>query len=89
MANASINPEIGKQLIEAYGVSLIEIFLLILFTKSVCDNGELVLSVLSTLNNLSYYYKAENEKDAFHIKQIDLSKGNNKKVIVAMHKKLA
>lgn len=48
---------------------------MVLFTKSVIDNSELILSVLSTLNNLSYYYKAENEKDAFHIKQVDLSKG--------------
>lgn len=48
---------------------------MILFTKSIKDNKELVLSVLSTLNNLSYYYSTGNDNDAFHIKQIDLSKG--------------
>lgn len=49
---------------------------MILFTKSVTDNKELILSVLSTLNNLSYYYTDGSEEDAFHIKQIDLAKGN-------------
>lgn len=75
IANAAINPEIGVLLIDTHGINLIEIFLMILFTKSVTDNKELILSVLSTLNNLSYYYTSGNEEDAFNIKQIDLAKG--------------
>lgn len=74
IANTAINAEIGQSLIENHGIGLIEIFLMILFTKSVADNRELVLSVLSTLNNLSYYYTIGNDDDAFHVKQIDLSK---------------
>lgn len=44
----------------------------------------MVLSVLSTLNNLSYYYTTGNENDAFHIKQIDLAKGNKIYIFVSI-----
>lgn len=71
-----INPETGKALNEKYGNQLIEEVLKVLISNPFKKNEELVLSILSTLNNLSYYYTSDLEVDIFHIKQIDIVEGN-------------
>lgn len=71
-----INPEIGRQINEKYGNSLIEETLKVLISNPFKKNEELVLSVLSTLNNLSYYYTSDMEIDIFHVKQVDIIEGN-------------
>lgn len=71
-----INPETGKALNERYGNQLIEEVLKVLISNPFKKNEELVLSILSTLNNLSYYYTSDLEVDIFHIKQIDIVEGN-------------
>ncbi|KAF7271472.1 hypothetical protein GWI33_015641 [Rhynchophorus ferrugineus] len=72
IANIVINPEIGKTINEKYGNRLIDEFLKVLISNPFKKNEELVLSILSTLNNLSYYYSSDLELDVFHIKQIDI-----------------
>lgn len=71
----AINPEIGKSMNDKYGKQLIDEFLKVLISNPFKKNDELVLSVLSTLNNLSFYYTAEFDKDVFNIKQIDIMEG--------------
>ncbi|CAH2005835.1 unnamed protein product [Acanthoscelides obtectus] len=75
IANMVINPEIGKALNDQYGNKIIEEILKVLISNPFKKNEELVLSILSTLNNLSYYYTSEMEIDIFHIKQIDIVEG--------------
>ncbi|XP_049822564.1 armadillo repeat-containing protein 2 isoform X2 [Aethina tumida] len=75
IANIVINPEIGRQINEKYGNSLIEETLKVLISNPFKKNEELVLSVLSTLNNLSYYYTSDMEIDIFHVKQVDIIEG--------------
>lgn len=70
-----INPEIGKELNEKYGSKLIDEVLKVLISNPFKKNEELVLSILSTLNNLSYYYTNDLDVDIFHIKQIDIVEG--------------
>ncbi|XP_057664414.1 armadillo repeat-containing protein 2 [Diorhabda carinulata] len=72
IANMVINPEIGRQLNEKYGNQLIEEILKVLISNPFKKNEDLVLSILSTLNNLSYYYTSDLEADIFHIKQVDI-----------------
>lgn len=55
-----------------FGKELIDEFLKVLISNPFKRNDELVLSVLSTLNNLSFYYTADFDMDIFHIKQIDI-----------------
>ncbi|KAK4879012.1 hypothetical protein RN001_007158 [Aquatica leii] len=57
---------------DQFGLQLIDEFLKVLISNPFKKNEELILSVLSTLNNLSYYYSAEFDRDIFHIKQIDI-----------------
>lgn len=70
-----INPEVGKVLNEKYGNALIDEILKVLISNPFKKNEQLVLSILSTLNNLSYYYSSETESDIFHNKQIDIVQG--------------
>ncbi|XP_065163837.1 armadillo repeat-containing protein 2 isoform X2 [Atheta coriaria] len=72
IANMAINPDIGKTMNEAYGSQLIDEFLKVLISNPFKKNNELVLSVLSTMNNLSFYYSPDLDEDIFHIKQIDI-----------------
>ncbi|XP_074039648.1 armadillo repeat-containing protein 2 isoform X2 [Leptinotarsa decemlineata] len=72
IANIVINPEIGKAMNEKYGNQLIDEILKVLISNPFKKNEELVLSILSTLNNLSYYYTSELEVDIFHVKQVDI-----------------
>ncbi|KAF2880199.1 hypothetical protein ILUMI_26000 [Ignelater luminosus] len=72
VANMAINTEIGKTMNDKYGTQLIDEFLKVLISNPFKKNDELILSVLSTLNNLSYYYSAEFDRDIFHIKQVDI-----------------
>lgn len=71
-----INPDVGKAVNENYGVRLIDEFIKVLISNPFKKNDELVLSVLSTLNNLSYYYTSDLDKDIFNMKQIDILEGN-------------
>lgn len=71
----AINPDIGKTMNEAYGSQLIDEFLKVLISNPFKKNNELVLSVLSTMNNLSFYYSPDLDEDIFHIKQIDIMEG--------------
>lgn len=73
----AINTEIGKAMNDKYGIQLIDEFLKVLISNPFKKNDELILSVLSTLNNLSYYYSAEFDRDIFHIKQVDIMEGKN------------
>lgn len=75
IANIVINPDIGKAINKQYGGRLIDEFLKVIISNPFKKNQELVLSVLSTLNNLSYYYSSEMEYDIFHVKQIDIVEG--------------
>lgn len=70
-----INTEIGKKMNEAYGNSLIEEFLKVLISNPFKRNDELTLSVLSTINNISYYYTPEFDQDVLHVRQIDIMEG--------------
>ena len=70
-----INPEIGKAVNESYGCLLIDEFLKVLISNPFKKNEELVMSILSTLNNLSYYYTSDMEQDIFHIKQVEIVEG--------------
>ncbi|XP_060527142.1 armadillo repeat-containing protein 2 [Cylas formicarius] len=72
IANVVINPTIGKRTNETYGPVLIDEFLKVLISNPFKKNSELVRSVLSTLNNLSYYYSSDTEGDAFHVKQMEI-----------------
>ncbi|KAF5303070.1 hypothetical protein FQR65_LT08399 [Abscondita terminalis] len=72
IANIAINTDIGKAMNDLYGLQLIDEFLKVLISNPFKKNEELILSVLSTLNNLSYYYSADFDKDIFHIKQIEI-----------------
>lgn len=67
-----INPEVGKAVNEHFGIQLINEFLKVLISNPFKKNEELVLSILSTLNNLSYYYTNESDKDQVSIKQTDI-----------------
>lgn len=71
-----INPEVGKEMNDQYGVQLIDEFLKVLISNPFKKNEELVLSILSTLNNLSYYYTADLDQDIFNMKQIDILEGS-------------
>lgn len=71
----AINTEIGKSMIESYGISLIDEFLKVLISNPFKRNDELSLSVLSTINNISYYYTPEFDQDVLHVKQIDIMEG--------------
>lgn len=89
IANVVINPEIGKAVNEKYGTLLLDEFLKVLISNPFKKNEELVMSILSTLNNLSYYYTSEVELDVFHIKQIEIiegiteySKSKNKECVI-------
>lgn len=89
IANVVINPEIGRAVNEKYGTLLIDEFLKVLISNPFKKNDELVMSILSTLNNLSYYYTSEVELDVFHIKQIEIiegiteySKSKNKECVI-------
>ncbi|KAL1496983.1 hypothetical protein ABEB36_008021 [Hypothenemus hampei] len=73
IANIVINPDIGKAINELYGNKLIDELLKVLISNPFKKNQELVLSILSTLNNLSYYYSSDLELDVFHVKQIDIA----------------
>lgn len=75
IANMAINLDIGKSMNDTFGKKLIEEFLKVLISNPFKKNDELVLSVLSTLNNLSFYYTAEFDKDILHIKQVDIIEG--------------
>lgn len=75
IANIVINPEVGKALNSKYGNQLIDEILKVLISNPFKKNEQLVLSILSTLNNLSYYYTTEQEVDIFHVKQIDIVQG--------------
>lgn len=70
-----INPEIGRALNEKYGNKLIDETLKVLISNPFKKNEELVLSILSTLNNISYYYTSDSEIDVFHTKQVDIAEG--------------
>lgn len=70
-----INPDVGKQLNKTYGNELIDEILKVLISNPFKKNEQLVLSILSTLNNLSYYYTSEQEIDIFHVKQVDIVQG--------------
>lgn len=68
-----INPEVGKLVNQTYGVQLINEFLKVLISNPFKKNEELVLSILSTLNNLSYYYYSSDlNEEMFTIKQVDI-----------------
>lgn len=67
-----INPEVGKAVNEHYGVQLVNEFLKVLISNPFKKNEELVLSILSTLNNLSYYYTTEVDQDLLSDKQVDV-----------------
>ncbi|GJQ70464.1 hypothetical protein Trydic_g22876 [Trypoxylus dichotomus] len=75
IANVAINPEIGKKMNDKYGGQLIDEFLKVVISNPFKKNEELVLSVLSTLNNLSFYYTADMDPDIFHVKQVDIIEG--------------
>ncbi|XP_045470779.1 armadillo repeat-containing protein 2 isoform X2 [Harmonia axyridis] len=91
-ANIVINPEIGREVNEKYGLKLIDEFLKVLISNPFKRNQELVLAILGTLNNLSYYYITETEQDIFHVRQVDIIEGiseytkstNNEYVVEAM-----
>nr|XP_022913013.1 armadillo repeat-containing protein 2 isoform X1 [Onthophagus taurus] len=72
IANIAINSDIGIKMNKEYGTELIDEFLKVLISNPFKKNDELVLSVLSTLNNLSFYYSSEMDNDVFHIKQVDI-----------------
>ncbi|XP_017784386.1 PREDICTED: armadillo repeat-containing protein 2 isoform X2 [Nicrophorus vespilloides] len=72
VANMAINPDIGKAMNENFGAQFIDEFIKVLISNPFKKNEELVLSVLSTLNNLSFYYSAELNEDIFHVKQINI-----------------
>lgn len=72
-----INPDVGKAVNENYGVQLIDEFIKVLISNPFKKNDELVLSVLSTLNNLTYYYTSDLDQDIFNMKQIDILEGNS------------
>lgn len=72
IANMVINPEVGKALNQNYGIQLVNEFLKVLISNPFKKNDELVLSILSTLNNLSYYYTSDLNQDLFSVKQIDI-----------------
>ncbi|RZB39285.1 armadillo repeat-containing protein 2 [Asbolus verrucosus] len=89
IANVVINPDIGKAVNESYGSLLIDEFLKVLISNPFKKNEELVMSILSTLNNLSYYYTSDMEHDIFHIKQVEIvegiteySKSRNKECVI-------
>lgn len=77
IANMVINPKVGTAMNENFGVHLITEFLKVLISNPFKKNDELVLSILSTLNNLSYYYTTELDQDIFNMKQIDILEGKN------------
>lgn len=82
IANMVINPDIGKELNEKYGSRLIDEVLKVLISNPFKKNEELVLSILSTLNNLSYYYTNDLDVDVFHIKQIDIVEGEVAEIVL-------
>ncbi|KAJ8975565.1 hypothetical protein NQ317_000249 [Molorchus minor] len=89
IANLVINPDIGKALNEKHGNRLISEVLIVLISNPFKKNEELVLSILSTLNNLSYYFTSELELDIFNVKQIDIveattefTKSKNKECVI-------
>lgn len=63
---------------DKYGAQLIDEFLKVVISNPFKKNEELVLSVLSTLNNLSFYYTADMDPDIFHIKQVDVIDGKKR-----------
>lgn len=71
----AINTDIGKSMNDNYGIQLIDEFLKVLISNPFKRNEELMLSVLSTLNNISYYYTIEFDQDILHIKQVDIMEG--------------
>ncbi|XP_044752199.1 armadillo repeat-containing protein 2 isoform X2 [Coccinella septempunctata] len=75
VANIVINPDIGREVNEKYGIKLIDEFLKVLISNPFKKNQELVLAILGTLNNLSFYYITETEQDVFHVRQVDIIEG--------------
>lgn len=72
IANMVINPEVGKTINEHFGVQLVDEFLKVLISNPFRKNEELTLSILSTLNNLSYYYTPDFNRQVFNEKQINI-----------------
>lgn len=70
-----INPEVGKALNTKHGNQIVDEILKVLISNPFKKNAQLVLSILSALNNLSYYYTSEQETNIFHVKQIDIVQG--------------
>lgn len=68
-----------------YGGQLIDELLKVVISNPFKKNEELVLSVLSTLNNLSFYYTADMDPDIFHIKQVDIIEGNHVTLYVSLY----
>ena len=76
VAHMAVNSEIGRLMNDKHGKLLINELLKVLISNPFKKNEELILSILSTLNNLSFYYSSELDQDIFHIKQIDIMEGN-------------
>lgn len=58
------------------GSRFMNILLMVLRRKSAAENEELVLSTLSTLNNLSYYAEPESTRDGpFAQHQLEIAQG--------------
>lgn len=70
-----INPEVGKALNTKYGTEVTDEILKVLISNPFKKNEQLVLSILSTLNNLSYYYTNEQDVDVYHVKQVNIVQG--------------
>lgn len=84
IANIVINPEVGKAVNEHYGMQLVNEFLKVLISNPFKKNEELVLSILSTLNNLSYYYTTDvNAKQTDILDAVtEYSQSDNKECVV-------
>lgn len=72
IANVSMNSDVGHELLTNHGLKLIDIFILLLSRKKGPESEELILSILSTLNNLSYYFTTDSETNPFFKKQTEL-----------------
>ncbi|XP_018333923.1 armadillo repeat-containing protein 2 isoform X2 [Agrilus planipennis] len=71
IANLSMNATIGKDISKNFGVQLIDELLKVLISNPFKRNDDLVLSVLTTLNNISYYY-IDIEEDVFYTKEVEI-----------------
>ncbi|KAJ8929682.1 hypothetical protein NQ314_017609 [Rhamnusium bicolor] len=86
LQNCSLKLEVNDEfksnsedvMIKKYGSQLIDEVLKVLISNPFKKNEELVLSILSTLNNLSYYYTTDLEVDIFHVKQVDIVEDEEK-----------